>query len=413
MTDATLQQVVQKITDYLESRREAMISLLAELVNLDSPSDDKALLDACATRLAAELAARGCTLERVPARAAGDHLIGRFGSAATRPEPRSGGDGAAPCPAGGRVLLLAHYDTVWPAGEARRRPFRREGRRGFGPGAFDMKGGIVIGLFALEALAAIPESGMPRPGVTFLLTSDEEVGSTTSRPLIERLAREHAAVLVLEPAAGGRLKIARKGVGDFVLRVRGREAHAGNDPERGVSAVEELARQVLRLHALTDPGRGTTVNVGVIRGGLRPNVIAGAAEAQIDVRVSSQAEAARILELFRSWQPVLPGARVTIEGDFNRPPMEPTPANLALLERARAVGRLLGLELAGASVGGASDGNFTSALGVPTLDGLGATGDGAHAPDEHVLLDELPVRAALLAGLLADLAARPPGPTSA
>jgi len=308
------------------------------------------------------------------------------------------------------VMLLAHYDTVWPAGEVRRRPFRREGRRGYGPGAFDMKGGIVIGLFALEALAAAAEGGTPLPGVTFLLTSDEEVGSITSRPLIERLAREHGAVLVLEPAAGGHLKIARKGVGDFILHVRGREAHAGNDPERGVSAVEELARQVLRLHALTDPGRGTTVNVGVIRGGLRPNVVAGTAEAEIDVRVSSQAEAERLLALFRSWQPVLPGARVVIEGGFNRPPMEPTPGNVALFERARAVGRRLGLELEGTRVGGASDGNFTSALGIPTLDGLGATGDGAHAEDEHVLLDELPVRAALVAGLLLDLAARPPEP---
>lgn len=410
MTD----DVLNGIRDYLASRRDAMVDLLAELVNLDSPSTDKALLDACATRLGAELAARGCAVERVPVPTAGDHLIARFGGGGPETgRDRAGNGGAGSHPGGRRVLLLAHYDTVWPAGEARRRPFRREGRCGYGPGVFDMKGGIVIGLFALEALAATAERGTPLPGVTFLLTSDEEVGSTTSRPLIERLAREHGAVLVLEPAAGGRLKIARKGVGDFVLRVRGREAHAGNDPERGVSAVEELARQVLRLHALTDPGRGTTVNVGVIRGGLRPNVVAGTAEAEIDVRVSSQAEAERILALFRSWQPVLPGARVVIEGGFNRPPMEPTPGNVALLDRAREVGRRLGLELEGATVGGASDGNFTSALGIPTLDGLGATGDGAHAEDEHVLLDELPVRAALLAGLLFDLAARPPEPRPA
>ena len=397
---------------YLTARREALIDLLAGLVNQDSPSHEKRLLDALADRLAEELAARGGRVERVRQARAGDHLIGRFFGA---------GDGVA-----GGVLLLAHYDTVWPAGEAARRPFRRAGDRGYGPGAFDMKGGIVIGLAALEACAALaaagsapPGTGTPVPGggarsrrlppVTFLLTSDEEVGSGTSRPLIEDLARRHQAVLVLEPAAGGRLKTARKGVGDFVLRVRGREAHAGNDPARGISAIDELARQVLRLHSLSDPGRGTTVNVGVVRGGLRPNVVAGWAEAEVDVRVASRAEAERLEALFRSWTAILPGAEVSITGGFNRPPMEFTPANAALFARAQAVGRQLGLEIEGVAVGGASDGNFTSALGVPTLDGLGATGDGAHAPDEHVRLDELPVRAALLAALILDLAGPGPG----
>lgn len=445
----------------LASRQEAMTGLLADLVNRDSPSDHKPLLDEMAAFLEEELARRGARVDRVRQPQAGDHLVARFfapptvspgdhdpgvrGTAGGASGSMSGSASGSPrgeAPdeqpaAGGRrgVLLLAHYDTVWPPGEAARRPFRREGTRGYGPGSFDMKAGIVIGLVALEALAAVAGRRAPRPEgerregadpsaaptaavpaaaaavvlppVTFLLTSDEETGSTTSRALIEELAPRHQAVLVLEPAAGGRLKTARKGTGDFRLEVEGREAHAGNDPERGVSAVEELARQVLRLHALTDPGRGTTVNVGVVRGGMRPNVVAGRAEAEVDVRVTSMAEARRLEALFRRWEPVNPAARVRMVGGFNRPPMEFTPANQALFRRAQAVGEWLGMKVEGTAVGGASDGNFTSALGIPTLDGLGATGDGAHARDEHVELDELPRRAALLAALILDLGLRP------
>ncbi|HEY8552373.1 MAG TPA: M20 family metallopeptidase [Thermaerobacter sp.] len=442
--------VAPRLAQWLASRREAMVALLEALVNRDSPSDHKPLLDELAAFLEGELIRRGARVERVRQREAGDHVIARFfpqgtlgrdvprGPAATRdPGGAAGAVGAGgtdagrrQAPVGGRrgVLLLAHYDTVWPPGEAARRPFRREGARGYGPGAFDMKGGIVIALAALDALVALvgapaarpaggaAEAGSPGaavgptvapPPVTLLLTADEETGSATSRTLIEALARQHQAVLVLEPAAGDRLKTARKGVGDFRLIVEGREAHAGNDPGRGVSAVEELARQVLRLHALTDPGRGTTVNVGVVRGGLRPNVVAGRAEAEVDVRVPSMAEARRLEELFRRWAPVNPGARVRLVGAFNRPPMEFTPANQALFRRAQEVGGWLGMTVEGTAVGGASDGNFTSALGIPTLDGLGAIGDGAHAPDEHVDLDALPRRAALLAALLLDLGVRP------
>ncbi|WP_243123292.1 M20 family metallopeptidase [Thermaerobacter sp. FW80] len=437
---------------WLDGRREAMVRLLEALVNRDSPSDHKPSLDEVATFLEGELTRRGAWVERVRQREAGDHLIARFfpaegadpaggrdpaatrdpGGAAAAGDPDDGtAAGRQQAPAAGRrgVLLLGHYDTVWPPGEAARRPFRREGARGYGPGAFDMKGGIVIALAALDALAALARAQAARataagaaeagsagaaggtavvlPPVTLLLTADEETGSRTSRALIEALARQHQAVLVLEPAAGDRLKTARKGVGDFRLVVEGREAHAGNDPGRGVSAVEELARQVLRLHALTDPGRGTTVNVGVVRGGLRPNVVAGRAEAAVDVRVPSMAEARRLEELFRRWEPVHPAARVRLLGSFSRPPMEFTPANRALFRRAKAVGSWLGMTVEGAAVGGASDGNFTSALGIPTLDGLGAVGDGAHAPDEHVDLDALPRRAALLAALVLDLGVRP------
>ena len=436
MDDHRQRHLITALARHLAARRPAMVELLAQLVNRDSPSDHKGLLDGMASFLEAELGRRGGQVQRLRQAGAGDHLVARF---------FPGGDAQR------AVLLLAHYDTVWPPGEAARRPFRQEGGRGYGPGSLDMKAGIVIGLEALSALAALvagedagwgpgeggvrdPAGGPPAlepaplmdpaatgtgarprplailPPVTFLLTSDEETGSRTSRALIEDLARRHQAVLVLEPAAGGRLKTARKGVGDFRLVVEGREAHAGNDPGRGISAVEELARQILRLHALSDPGRGTTVNVGVVRGGLRPNVVAGRAEAEVDIRVATLEEARRVEDLFERWGPVNPEARVILQGGFDRPPMEFTPANQALFHRAQRVGSWLGMTVEGAAVGGASDGNFTSALGIPTLDGLGATGDGAHALDEHVDLDELPRRAALVAGLILDLGAVPFGP---
>lgn len=415
--DRAVARLAPHLARFTAEQQPAMVTLLAQLVNRDSPSDHKELLDELASFLQGELGRRGARVERVRQAVAGDHLVARFFDEAGR-----GGDGAgrgkdeAGCgkdEAGRGVLLLAHYDTVWPPGEAARRPFRREGSKGYGPGAFDMKAGIVIGLAALDALAGVMRAAggtgaaATPPPVTFLVTSDEETGSRSSRPLIEDLARRHQAVLVLEPAAGGRLKTARKGVGDFRLVVEGREAHAGNDPGKGISAVEELARQILRLHALTDPGRGTTVNVGVVRGGLRPNVVAGWAEAEIDVRVTTLAEARRLEDLFRRWGPVRPDARVRLTGGFERPPLEFTPANQTLFCRAQVVGTSLGMAIEGTAVGGASDGNFTSALGVPTLDGLGATGAGAHARDEHVDLDEMPRRAALLAALILDLGRNP------
>jgi glutamate carboxypeptidase len=234
-----------------------------------------------------------------------------------------------------------------------------------------------------------------------LFTSDEEVGSPTSRALIEAQARASAYALVLEsPLAGGRLKTARKGVGRFTVAITGRAAHAGIEPEKGISAVVELAHQILRLSDLADPAAGTTVNVGVVRGGSTPNVVPAEASARVDVRVTTLAEAARIEAAMAALRPVLPGATVTATGSFDRPPMERTPQSAALFERARAIAATLGQELTEGATGGASDGNFTAALGLPTLDGLGALGAGAHAADEHILIDSLPERAALLAALL-------------
>jgi glutamate carboxypeptidase len=264
-----------------------------------------------------------------------------------------------------------------------------------GPGCFDMKSGLVLLYFALRCVAA----ELRRP-LRILFTRDEEVGSTSSRPLIERYARGAVAAYVLEsPLPGGTLKTARKGTGDFLVRVDGRAAHAGVEPQKGISATLELAHQTIALHALNDFAAGTTVNVGVVHGGTRPNVVAAAAEAQVDIRVSTLAEAARLEAAIRGLKPVLPGARLTITGGLNRPPMERSAAMGALFARAREIAASMDVDIDEGSTGGGSDGNFTAALGIPTLDGLGAEGEGAHAAHEHVLTDSLPRRAALLAGL--------------
>jgi glutamate carboxypeptidase len=301
------------------------------------------------------------------------------------------------------VLALCHYDTVWSTGTLARIPFSLDAAGvARGPGCFDMKGGIVLLYFALAALRArkLPPS---RP-LTVLFTSDEEVGSPTSRPLIEAAARTAAVALVLEsPLPNGTLKTARKGTGDYLVHIGGRAAHAGVEPQKGISATGELAHQILAIHALNDYAAGTTLNVGVVHGGTRPNVVAADAEAHVDVRVETLAEAARIDAAMRALTPRLPGATLTIEGGLNRPPMERSPAMGELFERARTIAAAMSVELAEGSTGGGSDGNFTAALGVPTLDGLGPEGEGAHAAHEHVLTDSLPRRTALLAGLLRDI----------
>jgi glutamate carboxypeptidase len=265
-----------------------------------------------------------------------------------------------------------------------------------------MKASLVLVEYALRALRELNRIP-PRP-IRILFTSDEEIGSATSREHIEAEARASAYALVMEsPLPGGRLKTARKGVGHFHLDVDGRAAHAGVEPEKGVSAILELAHQIIRLHELADPAHGTTVNVGVVKGGSTSNVVPAHALAHIDVRVKSRAEAERMTTALHALEPVLPGARLTVEGDFDRPPMERTPAIVALFERVREIGRSLGLELGEGATGGASDGNLTAALGVPTIDGLGALGAGAHAIDEHIVVDSLATRAALLACLLLEL----------
>jgi glutamate carboxypeptidase len=361
-----------------------IVDLLGELVRMESPSRDKAALDALGTVLAERLIHMGAAVEIVPNADGGDHILGRF--------PRNSDLRPA--------LVLGHFDTVWPRGTLDRLPFRiDEDGRAFGPGVFDMKASLAIFLSVIKQLRKSWQF-LPRP-VWVLLTSDEEIGSPTSRALIEKLATESAYVLVLEPAlADGGLKTSRKGVGRFRLEVEGKAAHAGVAPQDGRSAIVELARQILKLQTLQNPAAGTTINVGVIQGGTTPNVVPARASAEIDVRVSSQAEESRIVAAFRSVASEIEGTRLNMTGSFNRPPMERTPAVAALYEQAREIGRRLGLELSEGSSGGGSDGNFTAALGVPTLDGLGARGGGAHADDEHVVVASLPERAELLFGLL-------------
>ncbi len=367
----------------------AMVRRLAELVSVESPSHDKPALDALAALLAGLLREAGAAVELVPNIQGGDHLIGRFsGPAGQRP-----------------ALVLAHFDTVWPIGTLERMPFRLdETGRAHGPGVFDMKASLVIFLTVMEQLKKHGHV-TPRP-ICALFTSDEELGSPTSRQLIETLAVDSAYALVLEPAlADGGLKTSRKGVGRFHLDVEGKAAHAGVAPQQGRNAIVELARQVLFLEDLQDLSVGTTINVGVIRGGTTTNVVPAHASAEIDVRVATRAEETRIESALAALRPVNPDIRLTLRGSFNRPPMERTSANRSLFEKARELARAepLCLELTEGSTGGGSDGNFTSALGIPTLDGLGPRGSGAHADDEHILIDSLPQRAALILCLLLGL----------
>jgi glutamate carboxypeptidase len=296
--------------------------------------------------------------------------------------------------------MLGHFDTVWPLGTLATMPFRVADGRAFGPGAFDMKAGLIIGIEALSVLLGSDELHVP---VVFLFTSDEEVGSLSSRPHIEAEAARSRATLVLEPAAGRSLKTSRKGVGFFQVKVEGLAAHAGSNPEQGTSAIEELARLVLDLQGMNDPATGTTVNVGVIRGGTRPNVVSAAASAEVDLRVRTMADAQRLEELILGLQPHNPRTRVTVSGGINRPPMERTPGVASMYDLAVKAGREIGLQVSEASVGGGSDANFVTPLGVPVMDGLGAVGDGAHAVNEHILVESLPFRSALLASLIREL----------
>jgi glutamate carboxypeptidase len=371
--------------------RESMLVLLKELVSFESPSRDKAALDRLRIRVADILRTIGASVEILPKGQGGDHVLARFpGPAARRP-----------------ALILGHFDTVWPLGTLAKMPFRVEDGRAFGPGTYDMKAGLTILLHSVRQLLDDPARPAPRP-IWALFTSDEEIGSPSSRRLIEEAARECAYVLVLEPPlADGSLKTARKGVGRFRLAVEGKAAHAGVAPHEGRSAIVELAHQVLRIQTFQDLKAGTTLNVGVIQGGTTTNVVPARASADIDVRVSTLAEAERVERALHSLVPVTPGIWMEVSGSFDRPPMERSPAIAALFEQARRIGRTLGLELTEGATGGGSDGNFTAAMGIPTLDGLGARGGGAHADDEHVLIDSLPERAALLAALLLELKVEP------
>ena len=359
-------------------------TLLREFVECESPSHDKALVDAFGARVAAEFEKLGGRIEWSPKPDAGNVLQVDFAGTG-RKKP---------------LLLLGHLDTVYEQGTLRRMPCRVASGKMYGPGVFDMKGGIVMMLLAIAALK--DEHGeLPRP-VTVLLNPDEEIGSRASRKITERVARKCAAVLVLEPAAGpkGACKTARKGVGDYVLRVIGRSAHAGLDFQKGANAINELAYQLERIAALTDLKRGTTLNPGIIRGGTRTNVVPDLAEAEFDVRVASRKEAERLDRKIQALKPRDRRCTLEISGGVNRDPFERTADVAALYRQARTIAAELGFALEETAVGGGSDGNFTAGVGVPTLDGLGAVGDGAHALHEHVILAEIPRRAALLARLI-------------
>jgi glutamate carboxypeptidase len=372
------------LLDACRSRFADTVQTIETLVRLESPSTDKAAVDRCGVALAAMLHSAGAAVEVLAQADRGDHLLARL--------PGRG----AP------VMLLGHFDTVWPTGTLERMPLRRDGERLHGPGVFDMKAGIAIALSAIAALAA---TGTPHPPITLFFSTDEEIGSATSRARIEAEARLCAAVLVLEPALpGGTLKTARKGCGEYELVVHGIAAHAGLDPGKGASAIHELAAQIAIIERLQDLPRGISVNVGVVSGGTRPNVVAEEARAVIDVRAPTAAAAAAVEAAFRALHPARAGTRLTLRGGFDRPPMERTPASSELFARARRIASSIGQTLDEGSAGGGSDGNFTAAAGVPTLDGLGAIGDGAHAAHEHVDLASLPWRTALLAGLVASFA---------
>jgi glutamate carboxypeptidase len=298
------------------------------------------------------------------------------------------------------ILLLGHFDTVWPLGTIRERPFADDGRIARGPGVFDMKAGLIQGLWAIHAIRAVHRRP---PAVRVLFNSDEEIQSVRSRSLIEATARTTRAVLVLEPSLNGALKTARKGVGRFEISIRGRAAHAGVEPGAGRSAIGELARVIDYLHSLNDAAAGVSVNVGLAHGGTRANVVAANAHAVVDVRVVDSQQAEVIDRAIRGWRPSRDGIEIEVTGGLVRPPMPRTPAIGELFAVAHRIGRSIDLELSETSTGGGSDANFCAALGVPVLDGLGADGGGAHAVDEHVLIESIPSRATMVAGLISQL----------
>lgn len=392
---------------FCESETAWLRDTIEALVRLESPSDDKVAVDRCGAELVRRLKDIGADVTCVRQGTRGDHVRAEWQGRDKGTGQRDKGQETRDTGQRG-ILLLGHFDTVWPVGTLERMPLEEKSGRLQGPGIFDMKGGIAVSMLAMRALheASARESSPGGadgdvPPVVMLWTSDEEIGSATSRGLIEGEARRMAAVLVLEPSLpGGAVKTSRKGVGEFELVVHGVSAHAGLDPGKGASAIHELARQILALEGLQDPVRGRTVNVGLIAGGSRPNVVADRASARIDVRVETMEDAVRLEEAIRALRPSRPAIRLAITGGIERPPLERSPAVLRLYDQARQVAAALGRDLGEGPAGGGSDGNFTAALGVPTLDGLGPQGDGAHALHEHVLIQDLSWRAAFLAALI-------------
>lgn len=370
------------IKEAARAQKDAYLQTLQSLVVLETPTGDKEAAARFASGLEARLSGGGWRVERHSQREVGDHLVARLDA-----------------PGDVKTLILAHYDTVWPVGSLTAMPFRVEGDRAYGPGSLDMKGGIAT---ALHAVALARELGLALRGpVTLLVSSDEETGSASSRALIERLSKEHDRVFVVEPGRDdGALKVGRKGTGGFSLVFEGKSAHAGNNPGEGASALRELAHFLLFAEGLSDEAKGTTVNLTVAEGGSVTNVIAERATAKIDFRVLKTEEAERVVAAFKSYEIKDGRVNVRVSGGLNRPPLEFTPGNRALFNEAVVCGATMGLGVSGAVVGGGSDGNFSSALGVPTLDGLGAVGAGPHARHEHIRLSDTLDRLALMVCML-------------
>ena len=374
----------------VDRRQPQMLQMLRQLVDLESPTEDWAAVNRCVSAVEGWIKASGGKSQRHKQKSAGDLLIGRFGPPPGRAKP---------------LMLLGHLDTVWPLGTLKKMPFRVAQGRAWGPGVLDMKAGVVM---ALSALRLLLEAGQLTRPVVFLLNSDEETGSQHSRALTESLAKKSEAVFVLEPAQApnAAYKTARKGVGHYHLEVHGVPAHSGVDFSAGHSAILELGRQIERASAFTDPAKGITVNAGVIGGGTRSNVVPAEAWAEFDVRIARLRDVEKLDRRFRSLRPVDRHCSLEVTGGLNRPPMERTPATVNLFRRAATMAKGLGFQLQEAATGGGSDGNFTSALGIPTLDGMGAVGEGAHADSESILLDALVPRTALLAAMIGGLAVK-------
>lgn len=369
---------------HFEQQRENIVETIRQLVGIESPSDNKSAVDRVSVAIAEKFAALGGRAHFHHASDVGNHLQVDFaGESSQKP-----------------VLLLGHYDTVYPLGTLATMPCRISSGRLWGPGVLDMKSGIALMLHAIEALQAWL-GRLPRP-VTVLLVSDEEIGSDSSRSITESLAKQSSSVLVLEPSYGlkGAVKTARKGVGEYELKITGVASHSGLDFEKGQSAILELAHQIVAIQKLVDLKRGLTLNVGLIRGGTRVNVVPAEASASLDVRIARMKDAVAIDRQLHALKPFNRKCKLELKGGINRPPMERTPGVAALYEKAVALARELGWKLTEAAVGGGSDGNFTAGLGIPTLDGLGGVGEGAHAVHESIVISELPRRAALLAGLI-------------
>jgi glutamate carboxypeptidase len=367
----------------LEAKHDSMVETIRQFAEIESPSDDKAACDRMSEFLAQKFAARAGKARVHQAEKYGNNLQIDF----------AGRNGVKP------VLLLGHFDTVYPIGTLAKMPCHVADGRLYGPGVLDMKAGIAMMLFAIEALRAW-HGELPRP-VTVFLVSDEEVGSYSSRAITMELAKKSAGVLVLEPAAGsGAVKTARKGVGEYTLHVKGIASHAGLDPGKGHSAIVEMARQISAIWKMNDRKQGISANPGVIRGGTRTNVVAADATVEIDVRIKKAQQAKALDRKLRSLKPFDKHCKLAIDGGINRMPMERTPDVAALYKKARTIAAQINWKLDEAAVGGGSDGNFTAGIGVPTLDGMGGEGEGAHAVHEHIVISELPKRTLLLAGMI-------------